>query len=73
MHHRINQAAFMAWATAVAATGTLRARLEEARADQRGEISSTVIMIAVLAALALAVGAIITTKVTDKANSIPTT
>ena len=40
--------------------------------DERGEITSTTITIAVLATLALAVGAIIVTKVTDKANSIPT-
>lgn len=39
--------------------------------DERGEITSTTITIAVLATLALAVGAIIVTKVTDKANSIP--
>ena len=37
-----------------------------------GEVSSTVIMIAVLSAIAIAVGAIIATKVTDKAESIPT-
>ena len=40
--------------------------------DERGEITSTTITIAVLATLALAVGAIIVAKVTDKANSIPT-
>lgn len=38
----------------------------------RGEVSSTVIVIAILCTLAIAVGAIIVTKVTDKANSIPT-
>ena len=67
----INRAAFMAWAAATAVTATVNDRVELARRDQRGEISSTVIIIAVLAALALAVGAVITTKVTDKANSIP--
>jgi hypothetical protein len=40
--------------------------------DERGEITSTTITIAILAALALAVGAIIVAKVTAKANSIPT-
>jgi len=40
--------------------------------DERGEITSTTIIIAVMATLALAVGAIIVVKVTDKANSIPT-
>lgn len=39
--------------------------------DERGEVTSTTIMIAVLATLALAVGAIIVAKVTQKANSIP--
>ena len=39
--------------------------------DERGEITSTTITIAVLATLALAVGAIIVAKVTAKANSIP--
>lgn len=38
----------------------------------RGEVSSTVIVIAILCTLAIAVGAIIVTKVTAKANSIPT-
>ena len=47
---------------------TSRARL----GDERGEVTSTTIMIAVLATLALAVGAIIVAKVTSKANSIPT-
>jgi len=40
--------------------------------DERGEVTSTTIMIAVLASLAIVVGAIIVTKVTGKANSIPT-
>ena len=42
-------------------------------ASERGEISSTTITIAILAALAIAVGAIITMKITGKANAIPTT
>jgi len=37
-----------------------------------GEVSSTVIIIAILCTLAIAVGAIIVTKVTQKAESIPT-
>ncbi|MGH9014012.1 MAG: hypothetical protein ACRDZ1_08780 [Acidimicrobiia bacterium] len=54
-----------------------RARLEVARAadpdhGERGMTTETVIITAVLAALALAVGAIIVAKVTAKANSIPT-
>ena len=47
-----------------------KARIELARHDERGEITEKVIIIAVFAALAIAVGAIIVTKVTDKANGI---
>lgn len=45
-------------------------RVEMARKDDRGEITEKVIIIAVFAALAIAVGAIIVAKVTDKANAI---
>ena len=51
------------------ALAVLRDRLRD---DERGEVTSTTIMIAVLATLALAVGVILTAKVTSKANSIPT-
>lgn len=37
-----------------------------------GEVSSTVIIIAIMCTLAIAVGAIIVAKVTAKANDIPT-
>jgi hypothetical protein len=50
----------------------LVSRARSAWDDERGEITSTTITIAILAALALAVGAIIVAKVTAKANSIPT-
>ena len=50
----------------------MRSRLAVARQDQRGMTTETVIITAVLAALALAVTAIIVAKVTNKANSIPT-
>jgi hypothetical protein len=50
----------------------LRQRIAEVRHDERGMTTETVIITAVLAALALAVGAIIVAKVTSKANSIPT-
>lgn len=40
--------------------------------DERGEVTEKVILVAVFAALAIAIGAIIVLKVTDKANSIPT-
>ena len=47
-------------------------RVANARRNERGEVTAQVILIAVFAALAIAVGAIIVTKVTDRANSIPT-
>jgi hypothetical protein len=56
-------AALLAWARATAA---------RARTDERGAVTETVIIVAIFAALALAVGAIIVMKVTAKANSIPT-
>jgi len=46
------------------------ARIEMTKHDDRGEITEKVIIIAVFAALALAVGAIIVAKVTDKATNI---
>ncbi len=53
---------------------TLWARVEvdRVRRDERGMTTETVIITAILAALALAVGAIIVVKVTSKAESIPT-
>ena len=47
-----------------------KARIELARHDERGEITEKVIIIAVFAALAIAVGAIVVAKVTGKAESI---
>ena len=47
-----------------------KARIELARHDERGEITEKVIIIAVFAALAIAVGAIVVAKVTSKAESI---
>jgi Flp pilus assembly protein TadG len=47
--------------------------LDRRREDQRGNITvEMVILIAIFAALAIAIGAIIVSKVTAKANSIPT-
>ncbi len=47
-------------------------RLHESRDDETGAFTTeTVIITAVLAALALAVGTIIVSKVTSKAESIP--
>jgi hypothetical protein len=46
------------------------ARWELASRDERGSVVEKVILTAVFAALAIAVGAIIVAKVMDKANSI---
>jgi hypothetical protein len=52
---------------------TARWKLAVADDRERGEVSTTtVILTFILAGLALAVGAIIVSKVTAKANSIPT-
>jgi hypothetical protein len=49
----------------------LRARVQAAGGwDERGTVVEKVILTAIFAALAIAVGAIIVAKVTDKANSI---
>ena len=55
-----------------AVVGLLRARLAASRHDERGMTTETVIITAILAALAIAAGAVITAKVMGKANSIPT-
>jgi hypothetical protein len=48
-------------------------RFQLARADDRGEVNLTTVILAfILAGLAIAVGAIIVNKVTAKANAIPT-
>lgn len=49
-----------------------RVGIDRVRRDERGMATETVIITAILAALALAVGAIIVAKVTSKAESIPT-
>jgi hypothetical protein len=46
------------------------ARLALIRRDEEGSVVEKVILTAIFAALAIAVGAIIVLKVTDKANSI---
>ncbi len=48
----------------------LRARTATIREDQSGSVVETVIITAIFAALAIAIGAIIVAKVTAKANSI---
>ncbi len=48
-------------------------KFQLARADDRGEVNLTTVILAfILAGLAIAVGAIIVNKVTAKANAIPT-
>jgi len=60
------------WTTLVILTTMLRARWSELRRDDAGYSTEAIILIAILAALALAVGGIIVAKITAKANSIPT-
>jgi hypothetical protein len=50
----------------------LRRQARRFRTDERGETTEKVIITALFAALALTVATIITLKVTDKAESIPT-
>ena len=47
-------------------------RLDDARREEGAVSTETAIITAILAGLALAIGAIIVTKVTAKAESIPT-
>ena len=49
-----------------------RQRVTALRLEERGEVAEKVIITAIFAGLAIAVGAIIVAKVTDKAKSIPT-
>lgn len=49
---------------------TVRARIEQIRADERGYSTETVLVTALLVAMALAVIAIIVGAVTRKANEI---
>ena len=49
----------------------LRARIQALQADQRGYSTETVVVTALLVALALAVIAIITNAVIDKARQLP--
>lgn len=50
----------------------LRARWDATSRDEHGDVTEKVIIVAIFAALAIAAGAIIVTKVTAKANAIPT-
>jgi len=71
----IHRTTVVAHATATLAIGaTWRALAERLRgldpADERGDVEARTVTIAVMVALALAVGVIITAKVTNKANGI---
>ena len=47
-----------------------KVRVRDAHGDERGEVTEKVILVAIFAALAIAVGAIIAAKVTSEANNI---
>ncbi|MEZ5408581.1 MAG: hypothetical protein R2761_11180 [Acidimicrobiales bacterium] len=71
----IHRTTVVAHAAATLAIGdTRRALAERVRrldpADERGDVEARTVTIAVMVALALAVGVIITAKVTNKANGI---
>ena len=59
-------------AASVAALLVRRPAVRARLADERGEVTEKVIITALFAALALTAATIITLKVTDKAESIPT-
>lgn len=71
----IQRTTVMVHATATLALGDARRALADRLrrldpADERGDVEARTVTIAVMVALALAVGVIITAKVTNKANSI---
>ena len=53
-----------------AVAGVLAARWRAARYDEAGGVAERVVLVGLFVAMAIAVGAIIWTKVIDKANSI---
>ena len=52
--------------------GAVRRRLSEIARDERGDVYTTTIMIAIGVVIAITVGGILLTKFTNKANSIDT-
>ncbi len=54
-----------------AAGETVRARLAEARHDERGEVTAQTAMIVLLVAAAIAAAGIIAVKMTNNANNVP--
>ncbi|GAA3524675.1 hypothetical protein GCM10022234_21800 [Aeromicrobium panaciterrae] len=53
-------------------TAKVASELRNPKHDERGDIVQTVILTALFAAAAIAIAAIIITKFTNKANTIPT-
>jgi len=54
-----------------AAGEAIRQRAADARSDERGEVTATTAIIVLLVAAAIAAGAVIATKITSNANSVP--
>jgi hypothetical protein len=55
----------------MAASEALRSRVEEARHDDRGEVTATTVIIVLLVGAALIAGGVIASKITDNANNVP--
>ncbi len=72
MNTKARQAAVLAHAHSSSRLGRLSEAIAERTEfrDERGDVTPRTIMVFIFAALALAVGGIITTKVTGKANAI---
>ena len=71
LHVAILQLSVLAFAAMLTLRTGLQHRVSEARKDaERGEISSTTVIVAMLVALALAVGLLITDRIQGKADSI---
>ena len=55
----------------LAVTGRLRTVVDEARNDDRGEVTATTALIVLLVIAAIAAGGVIATKITDNAKNVP--
>ena len=49
----------------------VRHRLRDARADDRGEVTATTVMIVLLTVAAIVAGGVIAAKITNNANKVP--
>lgn len=54
-----------------AAADTIRQRVDDARRDERGEVTATTAIIVLLVIAAIAAGGIIASRITDNANNVP--